>query len=375
MSIILKKPRNSNLELLRIIAMMFIIAHHFSVHGFSNFDSFAINLNSVFIFSLAVLGKIGVDVFILISAYFMINSKFTFRKFLLLEGEVYFYSVIIFLLFITVLTPQMDINFNVLLQTFLPVSHNAYWFMTDYITLMMLSPFLNRFIKALSRDDFIKILILLLIIWSFIPTFSGVSFGYDYMIWFVVLYFIGSFLKLHVDLSKIKSKHLNFSVLILFALLFIIYSASKLLFLSNDVEIFKLFAQWIMAENSLLILLTSITLFLVFLKRKGFSNKYINYLSGSVLGVYLIHDNNFVRPFLWKKILDVTSFYPSKYLILISVILILAIYVICIFIDIIRRITVEKLWIYLIDYKLNSIPSFIKKQFISIKRKVEHYCK
>ena len=74
-----RNQRNSNLEILRIIAMFFIIAHHFAVHGMGNVDFVASNMNNYIIFFSGILGKIGVVLFILISAYFMINSKFTLR--------------------------------------------------------------------------------------------------------------------------------------------------------------------------------------------------------------------------------------------------------------------------------------------------------
>ena len=71
--------RNSNLEILRIIAIIFIISFHLARHGFDGVDFLLSNPNSYFLYFLGILGKIGVDIFILISAYFMIKSKFTCR--------------------------------------------------------------------------------------------------------------------------------------------------------------------------------------------------------------------------------------------------------------------------------------------------------
>ena len=63
--------------------MIFIIAHHFAVHGMNGVNFVASNPNNYLIYFSGILGKIGVNIFILISAYFMIDSKFTFRKFLI----------------------------------------------------------------------------------------------------------------------------------------------------------------------------------------------------------------------------------------------------------------------------------------------------
>ena len=83
---IIKNQRNSNLELLRIIAMVFIVSHHFAVHGFGDCNFVISNPNNYLIYLLSIFGKIGVDIFVLISAYFMVNSRFTLRKLLVLGG-------------------------------------------------------------------------------------------------------------------------------------------------------------------------------------------------------------------------------------------------------------------------------------------------
>jgi hypothetical protein len=65
-------------------------------------------------------------------------------------------------------------------------------------------------------------------------------------------------------------------------------------------------------ENKFFALTASIFLFLIFLKRKEFSNKYINYIAGSALGVYLIHGNPVVGGFTWPPF-NFSSFYHSLF--------------------------------------------------------------
>lgn len=71
---------------------------------------------------------------------------------------------------------------------------------------MLLSPFLNKVIKKLSKKTCIKLLVLLLIIWSIYPNFSKQSFGFAPMLWFIVLYLIGSYIHLYLDIDKINYK-------------------------------------------------------------------------------------------------------------------------------------------------------------------------
>ena len=194
--------RNSNLELLRIIAMIFIIAHHLVVFALDGLPFVANNLNTFALYFISMFGKIGVDIFIFISAYFMIKSKFTLRKLLILGGEVYFYSFLFLAIGILFLTPG-TLTPPIVGASILPISHNAYWFVTCYIVLMLFSPFLNKFINGISKNTFIKVILLSVLLWSVFPTFIppmtnypaqdvfiGNNFQYSPLIWFFVLYLI-----------------------------------------------------------------------------------------------------------------------------------------------------------------------------------------
>jgi len=81
----------------------------------------------------------------------MINSKFTLRKLLVLGCEVYFYSVIFLLIFKIFLPPVEPITLENIGIYLLPISHSAYWSVTAYIVLMLLSPFLNNRERACEK--------------------------------------------------------------------------------------------------------------------------------------------------------------------------------------------------------------------------------
>ena len=353
-----KNQRNSNLELLRIIAMVFIVSHHFAVHGFGDCNFVISNPNNYLIYFLGIFGKIGVDIFVLISAYFMVNSRFTLRKLLVLGGGVYFYSLAA-LLIVLLFVPAIPITPGLLLSAILPISHDAYWFITCYVVLMLISPFLNKLVERLSKKDFLRLLALLIIMWSIYPTFTGNSFGYSELAWFVVLYFIGAFIRLHLDINKFSSKKLFVILIVSFILLYLASSIMGQLAIIFNVKnlangslgVINV-VMFLAGDNKLFVLIISIMFFLIFLKRKEFSNKYINYVAGSTLGVYLIHDNDFIRQYLWDHLINVSSYYYSPNLWIVAIISIVSIYLVCTGIDIIRRETVEKLWICFVDNKL-----------------------
>ena len=92
--------RKSNFELLRIIAMFMIIFHHISVH--SNFNNLT-TTNLLYLKFIQIGGKIGVNIFVLISGYFLINTeRIKINKIFKLWGQMLFYSLLIYIVFCSI---------------------------------------------------------------------------------------------------------------------------------------------------------------------------------------------------------------------------------------------------------------------------------
>ena len=71
--------RKSNIELLRIIGMLMIIAHHYVLNSgiIDAFEVGSTSMNYVFLTLWGMWGKTGINIFILISGYFMCTSSLT----------------------------------------------------------------------------------------------------------------------------------------------------------------------------------------------------------------------------------------------------------------------------------------------------------
>lgn len=76
--ITLLSSRKSNLECLRIIAILMIIAYHYVVH--SNFDFLGGWKSKAFLEFISYGGKAGVNIFCLLMGYFGVKSKFSVKK-------------------------------------------------------------------------------------------------------------------------------------------------------------------------------------------------------------------------------------------------------------------------------------------------------
>jgi len=93
----MNRNRNSSIEMLRIISMLFIILSHFTVHGGLNPLAGALTINRIF-YTLTYLGNLGVAVFIAITGWFY-DVEFKLQKACIVYFRVFFYSIIIYICF------------------------------------------------------------------------------------------------------------------------------------------------------------------------------------------------------------------------------------------------------------------------------------
>ncbi|MBQ5417783.1 MAG: acyltransferase family protein, partial [Oscillospiraceae bacterium] len=199
--------RQSNIELLRIIAIIIIIAHHFAVHSGFDFSADTVSLNRLWIRFIRIGGKIGVNIFVLISGYFLVSAQsIKTSKILKLWGQVFFYSIVIFLVFsVSGLQPFSQ---QELIEHIAPVTYSRWWFASTYFVLYMLSPYINRLLRTFDRKQYISFLLLLMVLWSVIPTITGSLLQSDPLFWFVFLYSLAGYIKLFGIKTDLSSKKL-----------------------------------------------------------------------------------------------------------------------------------------------------------------------
>ncbi len=96
-----------------------------------------------------------------------------------------------------------------------------------------------------------------------------------------------------------------------------------------------------MALNSIFVLLCGIGLFYTF-KNIQIESQWINHLAKTMFGVYLIHDNPLISNWLWNEVINVSRFYDSNFLVIISVLCCLIVMCVCAAIDYLRIKFIEK---------------------------------
>ncbi len=266
------KPRESGIELLRLVCMFYIILHHFIVHGLglAGYDNGMGMTDSI----LNGFFVIAVNCFILISGYFGIKPRW--RGITRLYVMCAFYSVGLYLL-----AHWPDIYLRGFAASFLAFT-NSGWFIGNYIILYMLAPLLNRLIDNLNKKEFITALLTLGVIVFYFGFARGMQFsagGYNFFN-FIFIYLIGRFMALFMSVEKTRKARIAYCG---------IYAVSSVLIGLGAFYIANRFFSY----NDPLVILSSVAFFLLF-RSLNFSSRAVNYLAGSALAVYLIHENFFV---------------------------------------------------------------------------------
>ena len=325
--------RYSNIELLRIVAMVLIVAHHFAKHSGFDFPLDKITINRLWIQFIEVGGKLGVDLFVLISGYFLISQKTTKTSRLLkLWGQIFFYSVLIFLIF--TVSGIKPLGLKELIKHIAPITCSQWWFASTYFVLYLLVPYINRLLHTFDKDQYILFLAVLVLLWSVIPSFTGQAFQSNALLWFVVLYSIAGYIRLYGIKTALSSRRLlgyAFACLLLTFLSAIVFDIMGI-----KIPFFGKHATFFYGMQKLPILIISLLMFIGFTKLSIGYHKSINLIASATFGVYLIHDSSYVRSFLWKTLFNSVAYSDSNLLILYSMIVIIIVFVGCSVIELMR---------------------------------------
>lgn len=289
-----RAERNSNFELLRIVAMAFIVFWHISVHAQNEAP---MSNNYVLAFTIT-----GVNLFVLISGYF--NIKLKFRSLLEILGSVVFYYILS-LAAIYVVFGQKPTQ-EEWLTVLTPISDSPWWFMRCYIELMLLSPLLNIFLKNSSKGEHLYVLGAML----FLGCISGYYFenpinltGYN-TFQFATLYILGDAIRRFEWDKRIAAKWL---IIVHIIATFTIFITSH-----NNLNV--------RYYNNPFIVTAAFCLFSLFAKA-NIQNRLINRAATYMLPVYLIQDSPFGY-YIYRLLYDTgtkMNFEGTKYIAVLTV--------------------------------------------------------
>lgn len=350
------KTRNSSIEILRIVAIFIITACHLITHGNINIENFNPCLQYFWFLFLSFGGKIGVNIFILITGYYLITSKMShtkiIAKLLFLWGELVFYMIAISIF--SWMMGWSSIDIKSLFCCVLPISKGWWWFASTYFILYLLHPYINKFLNNLSQLQHLMFIVITIILWSMISYLVFSKLELNNLVWFIVVYSLGAYFQEYNLSKKIKRKKIILALMfvLIIMIIFCSFSFSDLC----SLKIFKYYAyQIIFLDNNIFSITCATLIFLIAISLKPFSNKIVNLIAGSCFAVYLITDSVPLREHLWTAILNVSSLYDYNIFlcILFTLLTIIVLFVFCVIIDIVRKFTIEKAWIKIVNLIVN----------------------
>lgn len=334
------KIRESNFELLRFVSMILIILYHMVLYGVFNGGSVSSNYNVFYAF-FYVGGKVGVVLFILITGYFLCNRDIKIRKLFKLEGQALFYSILSLLIFLA-LGNEIKDNYDVV-RSFLPNLLNTYWFYSAYFALYLFIPYINKAVKVLKQYEFRNLLIIGFVFLILIPTLFIYNRPITSAIYLLYYYLVGSYVRLYCDKIVIKTRILVLGSL-LFYVAMVIFSLLlfKLSLVNEDIKNYIYCASSI---SSVLVFMVSMCIFLLFKNIKINYCKIINLLGSVSFGVYLFHDNFFMRDMLWRDLFGVRNWNSNFMFVVYGIGVSILIYVVFGGLEYIRALVMDK-WLF-----------------------------
>ncbi len=342
-----KKERQSGIELLRIIAMLQIIYLHLYQYG--ELRAGSINAGDLdgflttFVWSFC---RAPVDLFIMVTGYFMITAKFdikkTTKRALTTYGAMIFYSIGISVIYF-IINPD-KVNAVSVAKAVFPLTSKTWYFLSNYIVILLLSPFINKMLVSLTKKQylyFVGIIFFVMSIWSTLAGIDGLDkvFRVDKIVdpyygksiaGFLLCYFIGGYLRLFVPQHKDESKKTDVKLryLICFVVLCIVDIGLKYTFKQYG-TVFGMF-------NNPLVVFESAFLILFF-RDFRFRSKLVNTMAGTTLGIYAIHEHPYVRTWLWDTInFNNKALYDTLIYVPLAILACVAVFVSCGFIELIR---------------------------------------
>lgn len=334
-----KKVRDSNLELLRIVAMYFVVCHHLIVHGLHEawypqtaiVDELQLGVNSVIFMLLNAFFVVAVNCYVLISGY--CGIKPTLKKAFSLFSICVFYSLLSYLIYAFAMN---DFSVKEFIISFMPFSHTrGLWFVGAYFMLFLMSPLLNAaadYLNGRNVREWIFALMGLVIItfyfgyiWRGNPNSDGFN-----VFNFLLLYMIGRFLKQNRLLWQLQKYKSLFAYLLCTVVTFVL---AFLFAYYTDKPTSVFTVAW--RYNSPFVIMGSVALFMFFASL-DVKSRIVNSVALSTFAVYLFHENTCMRGFLYDFVRETADGMSLCPLLLYILCLAAGVFVVCTLLDRVR---------------------------------------
>lgn len=308
------RKRDSNVELLRIIAMIMIVAHHLMLHG-GVFEHASQTASLLFGGLLIPGGKIGFVCFIVISAWYGAQKEFSGKRYMKIALEAVFYNMLgMFLATLLNRGTIEPITARNWLGALLPVFGSSHGFVVYYLIYLLILPLLQKASAHMTQKNILAMLALLFMmqvggkVISVVIGYSPlVDLNSDLLVFIAIYFMIVCLQRRPVKLLEKKALLLA----VLAAVWAIDFAFNLLMHARPDSEMLSKASLLVNSETSPLNIAAGFSLFFLFKNMRIGHSRLINTIASHTFGVLLLHDHNYFRYVIWGNVFSVEKIYGA----------------------------------------------------------------
>jgi len=328
-----KTERIYGADLLRVILSFCVIVLHVMHYGGMRSHANPEDPGYYILWSLGVLLDCTVNCFIILSGFVMYDKRIKYTNIFRIYLTVLYHGLLVTGLF-GIFAPMVVTDAH-WINALCPVVQTEFWYFTGYFGLFILMPVLVQGMRALSNKQADLLALGIVVVFSILPTVSGTDPFYlntgDSMLWLVVMFLLGTYLKKRHEVLQLKR-----------GILIAVYLGCMLITCICVVlsVVFPSFLGMRMIEyTSPTIVLAAMAIVLLFASASvpKSAQKFLTFSAPLTLGIYLLHEHPLVRQYLiMDRFLDILTL---PVLLQICAVLGIAalIWILCFFLEIIRQ--------------------------------------
>lgn len=338
-----EKKRMANLELLRCVAMMMVVVLHFLGKGqvLPDLTKESIGVFGAAAWALETLCIVAVNVYMFISGYFLCTSSFKLSRLIRLYLQVWAYSAVFGLIgAMTGVLRETAFDTHYILTLIFPVSMGHYWFMTAYVFLYVLLPFVGLAAGRMTKRQMQMSVGLLLFVFCVTKSVLPVRLemdgqGYD-CLWYLCVFMAAAYAR-RFGLKLLENKWRGL-LLYLCCCGLILAGTFGLRAVYLHTGSMGMMMKMCLEYNHILPFLAALGLFGFFknIEIRGKIATVVNYIAPYTLGIYLLHENLGLR-YSWQKWLGADKICSIGSLLLWTAVAVVAVFICGIAVDILRK--------------------------------------
>ena len=299
------------------------------------------------VWSLEILMRCSVNIFGILSGFLYANrprEKFRSSSIFSLIITAVFYSALTLAVFYFAF-PETFASLTVVdkIGAIFPALKGHYWYITCYVFLFFIMPYINSAVQGLSKKSFGKLLLVLFILLCIVPTFGikdyfRTEYGYS-PFWLAYCYLIGAYLRLHPlpDSKWLRKRRMLIAVIVNTAVMLlskyaIHFLTAKILGEPKGENAFLQYVSPLMVLNSVLIfcIFKDITV-----KNKRAASVLAAF-SKAAFGAYIIHCHFLLNEHVWPGSFGFLLTHDPFLVVLEVIGLSAAVFFVCASVDILR---------------------------------------